>query len=88
MANCQQIFLTPWQNRIYSFFGTKIRLSRAEKFEVTCDGNILYPTTSVKYFGITLDEDSISESVAQSSKRCVVDYVSHTDKVTFWMKDA
>ena len=52
-------------------FGTKIRLSRAEKFEVTCDGKIINPTNSVKYLGITLDEDLSSESVATSVIRKV-----------------
>ena len=65
-------------------FGTEIRLGRPEKFEVTCDGNILYPTTSVKYLGITIDEELSSENVAMSViKKCVVDYASCTDKVTF-----
>ena len=45
-------------------FGTKIKLSRAEKFEVTCDGKIINPINSVEYLGITLDEDLSSESVA------------------------
>ena len=52
-------------------FGTKIRLSSAEKFEVTCDGKIINPTNSVKYLGITLDEDLSSESVATSVIRKV-----------------
>ena len=46
-------------------FGTKIRLSSAEKCEVTCDGNITNPTNSVKYLGI-IEEDLSSESVAPS----------------------
>ena len=52
-------------------FGTKIRLSRAEKNEVTCDGKIINPINSVKYLGITLDENLSSESVATSVIRRV-----------------
>ena len=47
-------------------FGSKIRLSRVDKFEVSCDGKVINPTNSVKYLGITLDEDLSGESVANS----------------------
>ena len=41
------------------------------KFEVTCDGKIINPTNSVKYLGITLNEDLSRESVATSVIRKV-----------------
>ena len=34
--------------------------------EVSCDGKIINPTNSVKYLGITLDENLKGESIAKS----------------------
>ncbi len=47
-------------------FGSKIKLSRVDDFNVACDGKIITPTNSVKYLGITLDNDLSGESVAES----------------------
>ena len=55
-------------------FGLQHKLSRVDKFEVSCDGKIINPTNSVKYLGITLDENLMGESIAQSVvKKPVVD---------------
>ena len=42
------------------------KLSRVDKFEVSCDGKIINATNSVKYLGITLDENLKGESIAKS----------------------
>ena len=42
------------------------KLSRVDKFEVSCDGKIINLTNSVKYLGITLDENLKGESIAKS----------------------
>ena len=47
-------------------FGSQHKLSRVDKFEVSCDGKIINPTNSVKYLGITLDENLKGESIAKS----------------------
>ena len=57
-------------------FGSQHKLSRVDKFEVSCDGKIINPTNSVKYLGITLDENLKGESIAKSIvKKPVVDLV-------------
>ena len=57
-------------------FGSKIRLSRVDKFEVSCDGNIINPTHSVKYLGITLDENLCGDSIAKSVIKKVCSRIS------------
>ena len=47
-------------------FGSQHKLSRVDKFEVSCDGKIINPTNSVKYLGISLDENLKGESIAKS----------------------
>ena len=47
-------------------FGTSIKLSRVDKFEVECDGKVINPTSSVKYLGVTLDQTLNGESCANS----------------------
>ena len=47
-------------------FGSQLKLSKAGKFGMSCDGKMINPTNSVKYLGITLDEDLKGESIAKS----------------------
>ena len=42
-------------------FGSEIRLSRVNKFEVSCEGNIINPT-----HGITLDDNLSGDNIAKS----------------------
>ena len=68
----------------FILFGSQHKLSRVNQFEVSGDGKIINPTNSVKYLGITLDENFKSESNANSLlKKPVVDLAFYTDKGIF-----
>ena len=55
-------------------FESQHKLSRVNKFEVYCDDKIINPNNSVKYLGITLDENLKGESISKSIvKKTVVD---------------
>ena len=67
LESCRQwhIVFTPWQTESI-LFGSQHKLSRVDKFEVSCDVKIINPTNSVKYLGITLDENLKGKSIAKS----------------------